>query len=646
MNWTTLRQHRHALGITIAVAAVALATGVFVVRTAMQPHYKPCDFAAYYVASRAWLMGENPYDRAMALELWVAAGGDPKIMPQEVGEVGLDWLPVLQLPPTFPALWPLALLSARLAVSAWYILCFGLLLAQTAALASMMGSSLMRPRGLLLLAATLLLAPVHENFGWAQPSAPAISLIVLGVWAAARRSDITGGVLLALATALKPQLGGFFFLYYLFVTRARFAIAFVAVMMLLGGVALSIMALHGTPWLSGWLENLRLAESPGGFNSTSSENADRSYLLNLQVILNGLLHSRWIVNAAAAVITVALAIVFVWKRERMRRRDELLCASAVAILALLPVYHRFYDAAILVLPLAWSIAHLRGQALQAWGVLLFVGTFAVPYAAIRRVAELFGEDFPSMSGAVWDLLIEPVRVWILLGGFACLMLAMRPRQLRPQFAVTWPRAFSDAGSAWGYLRWLAATRSAAVPCAWMLALILAVLLDGTILRFLKPYAAAVSASSVTHELKEIGHIVFVLLLAGFVAVLHPLRWRAASLLIWTAVIAKLLYAVTKASMVRPRPIVAIAPYYVPGLEEVTSRLARMYEFFWPSGHTIVAFATAAAMEVPAAAGTMAVLRDCGTGWIRAGCRTGSLSQRNRRVRWAGNPLLSCGATNA
>jgi hypothetical protein len=271
------------------------------------------------------------------------------------------------------------------------------------------------------------LAPVHENFGWAQLSAPAISLIILAAWAAMRQRELACGVLLALSTALKPQLGGVFFLYYIFTLGRRFGYGFVAVLGLLSAIALVRMEIHGTSWLSGWLENMRLAEAPGGPNSTSTENPDRSYLLHLQIILHGLFESHWVVNALAALITVALAAAFVWIRRGMPNRDELLCVSAVSILTLLPVYHRFYDAALLVIPLAWSIANLRARPREAWPVLLVVATLVIPYAAVRRVADLLGTDLATASGAVWDLAIEPARVWILLVGYVCLLLAMRPR---------------------------------------------------------------------------------------------------------------------------------------------------------------------------------------------------------------------------
>jgi len=408
----------------LSIALIALGGITFWVRTTQQPQYTPLDFAVVWTSSRVWLAGENPYARADAMRHWCDAGGSEGIVLKDAQADETGWLPILGIPPILAALAPMALLPAPHAVVAWYLLAAILLLAQTAALAALTGSAAYRPVGLMIFAATLAFAPLHECFGWGQPTGPAASLMILAAWGAGCRRDALAGILLGLATALKPQLGGILFLYYLLQGRWRIAWFFGLSFGILTVVALAQMELHQVPWLSGWLENLRFGELPGGVNSPSVENTRRFHLVNLQLILMPFFHSRLWSNVLAMGITAMLAMLFVRVRARRVREDELLSLSAVCVLTLLPVYHRFYDAVLMLVPLAWGIANLRQRPRLAWPVLLFAGSFLLPSPAIARAAQFLGFDPITASGLVWDALVEPGRTWILLAGFALILTAM------------------------------------------------------------------------------------------------------------------------------------------------------------------------------------------------------------------------------
>jgi membrane-associated phospholipid phosphatase len=583
----------HSRSFWIAVVAVSCAAVVFIVRTTMQPQYEPADFAVVWTSSRAWVAGDDPYDRTRALQHWVGAGGSADIMPADaVGATG-EWMPILGIPPLLSLLAPLAILPAPAAVVVWYVIVAALLLAQTAALAAMIGSSLRHPRGLMLLAATLAFAPVHECFGYGQASGPCISFIILSIWAICRKREWAAGALLAIASALKPHLGGPFLLYYVLLGRWSVAGAFAAVFGLLTAVAVLPMNLRGTPWLAGWLDNLAFGASPGGLNSTSIENPARYHILNLQVILDPIFGGGAAVNAMAIVITAAFAMAFAWRRSRSRQTDELLFISAVCVITLLPVYHRFYDATLMLVLLAWAIAHLRDRPRAAWPLLAFTISFLVPARVISHVGQFIGVESAPAGLWWWDVLIEPWRTWLLLAGLIFILRAI-PVTLtdKPKQELA---AQPLAARAFRRFARLFPSRAAMLTCCWLAAIIVALLLDGTVSRLLRPYASHIARSEWAHEIKEIGHIVVVVVLAGFVAILHPLRWRGASLLLLSAVLAKCFYAVQRAALPRPKPVVAIAPYDFPPLHEVTSNLTRVPEYLWPSGHTLVAFATAATM---------------------------------------------------
>ena len=437
---------------TLAGIVLLAALAMFVVRTSMQPQYKPCDFAMYYTASGAWLAGENPYDAAAAPLRWTRAGGRADIMPETEDGAAVPWLPIITLPQTFPLLAPLAALPAKAAVAVWYALAAMLLLAQTAALADLIGSRLSQPLGMLLLAVTFVLAPVHESFGYAQPSGPAISLAILGVWAATRRRDLLAGVLLALGAALKPQVGGIFVLYYLL--RGRWRVVGVSAVIGIALMLISVvpMMLRGIPWLDGWRFHMSDVERVGGYNSPLPENPMRRHMINLQMIFGGLLHSYAMVNLAAIATGVVLVVLLALAVRRAHARadragqsgpDELLILSAVCVLGLLPVYHRFYDASLLVLPAAWALSNLKRRPVEAALVAALVLSFVLPVPATARAMRLVGLDADHVSGLWWSFLLEPWRVWLLLGGTLLLTWSIgRPRRVSvdaPQRQDTRPR---------------------------------------------------------------------------------------------------------------------------------------------------------------------------------------------------------------
>jgi hypothetical protein len=66
-------------------------------------------------------------------------------------------------------------------------------------------------------------------------------------------------------------------------------------------------------------------------------------------------------------------------------RSELLTISTLAVICLLPAYHRNYDAALLVFPLAWSISQLAGgSSTTAKVILALMLPFAIPGPSILR----------------------------------------------------------------------------------------------------------------------------------------------------------------------------------------------------------------------------------------------------------------------
>jgi hypothetical protein len=231
------------------------------------------------------------------------------------------------------------------------------------------------------------------------------------------------GLLLGLASALKPQLGAPVILYYLW---RRPKIAFwsmiVAVAITMAGI-LRLQLAGGSSWLMDYLQVLRLP--PQDFTEA---NPNRDHLLNLQVGIYAVLDSRLIAAASAMALAGMLLIIYKLRFESEgSERDELLNLSALSTLLILPVYHRFYDATILVLPLAWALGKLRGRSGNwARGVLLLILIFLLPLGAPFLLIE--GLGLPSrVATRMAEIVAVPFWSWVMLAICICLLTAMRAR---------------------------------------------------------------------------------------------------------------------------------------------------------------------------------------------------------------------------
>jgi len=255
-------------------------------------------------------------------------------------------------------------------------------------------------------------------------------LCVLAIYLATRRrdiGDILAGILLGIATILKPQLAGALLLFYLFQPRHRIWIVGVGLFALANFIGVARLAMARVHWLATFQATLGSIGGPGGFNDASLANAVRWQLINLQVPLFDLLSTRWQVNLLAWLIVAMLCLLFllVWKRAAHPAGDAL-AAAVPLILSLLPVYHRYYDALILVLPLGWAIANLATRRnVHAIAVLICTVPFYVSSAfaldALQRHHYVPGILLHSI---IWSLILMPMQTWLLIAMALVLMHCM------------------------------------------------------------------------------------------------------------------------------------------------------------------------------------------------------------------------------
>ena len=403
-----------------AAALLVLALTWFALRTGPRAGYWQWDFGVINQASRAWLAGQNPYDENALRRAWRAS-------PVEGWLEHIDHVESLLPPPTLALMSPTALLPRRAGMIAWHALQWTLLIATIAALCSVVQLRQTDARALALAAGVFLLGPVQSGVQAGQPVVPAVACIVFAIALDARDRTTAAGILLGVAMALKLQLAAPFLVYFVFVGRWRTGLAAACLFAAMTLIGIARLELAGVPWWTEWLANVRRSTGPGGPNDFAA-GVSTDHLLNLHLPLYAITGSRGVAKAGAMLIFLAAAVVYA---VRLRQaggdtpRDTLRLVAPVAVLALLPVYHRYYDATLLVIPLA--VVMVTASAARRLVVLALLFPFALPVGWATNLVNR-GYVPPAMADSLlWQILIIPLHVW-LLSGLAAVLIAAIPHR--------------------------------------------------------------------------------------------------------------------------------------------------------------------------------------------------------------------------
>jgi len=184
-----------------------------------------------------------------------------------------------------------------------------------------------------------------------------VSLCVVAVCCFLRDRYAAIGILcLAISLTIKPQETGLVWLYFLLaggVYRKR------ALQTLLVAVVISLPALlwvwHVSPhWLAEWHANLATFNAHGGINDPGLDSAGGhglAMVISLQAILSVFRDDPRVYNLGSLLVTAPLVLVWavITIRTRTTPAKAWLALASIAALSMLPVYHRQYDAKLLLL---------------------------------------------------------------------------------------------------------------------------------------------------------------------------------------------------------------------------------------------------------------------------------------------------------
>jgi Glycosyltransferase family 87 len=380
------------------------------------------DFISPYIQTRAWMAGQDPYSPQNLVRRWPPEAERFDFLTRDLADGSLvlkRGIPTAYPLTAFVLIAPVAVLPWHLAHPLWLLITvcsFGV------AAVSLLSVAKLLPRNdltIAFLAIALALAPFHTALAAGSIVTVAVAASAAAVWASNRRHDILAGVLLAMAVGLKPQIGLPFCFYYLVRRRWRLpalAVGLVAVLFLL---AVARCAMGGTPWIENYLYDNRILFAPGSLGDFTEGNPIRFGLINFQVAAYTLLHNR----EAASLVAIALAatggvawLFLILRRERNRPGSELLALSALTVLSLIPIYHRFYDASLLIFPLAWSLTALNGplRALARSVLAVIVLVFLLPGGTALQQLQQAGHFAALRNYWWWNTLVLPHECWSLL----------------------------------------------------------------------------------------------------------------------------------------------------------------------------------------------------------------------------------------
>ncbi len=378
------------------------------------------DLSQNYTASRLWLKGQNPSAPKNFVALWKHEGRSRL----ELNDIRTHLAPPLG---GLVVLAPVAAFPWKIARILWLVILLISFVATVWALALVGGFRWDELRTLAFIAACLALAPFHTGLAAGNTTILVIGACAVAIWAARNRHDVAAGVLFGVACSLKPQIGAFLVLYYLVRRRWQLFVTAVASTLGLAFFAALYLWFWGTSWLQDYLHNARGFVTANHIDDFSSANPIRFTLINLQVPFFAITGQSSSANLLAFAVGGLLVCTWIyWVTRGNDHVPELLSLGAISIIALLPVYHRFYDAALLTVPLCWGMTWCMTQSpgrlrTTVKIALLLMAAFLVPGTAFLQQLALHGQISDAVKDSWWwNCVVMPQETWTLL--LLCLVL--------------------------------------------------------------------------------------------------------------------------------------------------------------------------------------------------------------------------------
>jgi hypothetical protein len=396
------------------------------------------DFRPAYFTARCLLEHRDPYNPAEMQRTYAEAG---QLRPNEPASDRLLETRNEYLPSEVPFTLPLALLPFAAAEWIWVAL-IGASFILAAFLVWQESAPAPRLAGALL---CLLLASSASLMAFGNPSALAVSLCVIAAGCfVGDRWAVAGVLCLAAALCIKPHTVGFVWLYFLlaggpFRKRALQTLGLTAVFGLAGLLCVGAVAPH---WITELRTNLAAFTGRGSMNDPGPATGGGRgihMITDLQSVFSFFWDNPRFYNLASYAVCAPLFALWAWAalHARTARRNAWLGLAAISALTMLPLYHRQYDAKLILLtvPACALLAAERGRT-GRWAAGLTTLAFVLngdwTWAALDKLLPLYHLD---SIGPHINLIAFPVPLSLLaLGGFYLAVFVRSVRHPEPAAA--------------------------------------------------------------------------------------------------------------------------------------------------------------------------------------------------------------------
>jgi hypothetical protein len=394
------------------------------------------DFKAVYYGARCLIRHSDPYQESEFLRVYQAEGGEFPSAPG-TSQVFRRAVPVcINLPTSLLLVAPLALLTWGQAHVLWMLFLAGSLILAASLMWNLAESY---APGISLFLICIVLANSEILFSGSNLAGISVGLCLVGVWCLLKERFMMAGVLcMAVSLALKPHNSGLVWLYFLLaggIYRKRAMQTFVVTVVLALAAILWVTPI-APHWIGELNSNLLLTTAPGALNApgpTSVSFRSSNMLIDLQTVISVFRDDPRIYNPVSYLICGALLLAWSVRtlRSSFSQRRAWLALAAIAAISMLPVYHRQYDAKLLLLTvpacaMLWAEGGLIGWIAAVVNTAGVVVTGDIPSAILLDLTKNLHISTAGLPGQILTVvLMQPAPLILLVMGIFYLWVYLR-----------------------------------------------------------------------------------------------------------------------------------------------------------------------------------------------------------------------------
>lgn len=365
------------------------------------------DFAALSGSARCWLAAEDPYDGQLGIQKLRAAGDTPDRFPNA------NPSPNIYMPTSLPLFALVSWLDWVESRLVWCILCTAIFGFSMVLILRRAG--LPDPWSWLLATLILFYSPTTSGLSTGNPSVISCALVIIAIHLGLESKTMASAAVLGLAHALKPHLSicavALFALWRLWTPILLSALVPV-VLGIVSFLRCSSIEVYGR-WMKSLLAGFTASLAPGGINDSSPTNPFSYQFLNMQSVLALFSSNMKLVDWLARGIMVILAAVYLWRRRTLPGDPRLRDAAFFSVLTLTVIYHRYYDAQLLLIAVPFVVRGEAGLPVRA--------ACAACLMLLAFPLQIFLASLPPLGPAPFGLLVaRPIPV-ILVVTCLCLI---------------------------------------------------------------------------------------------------------------------------------------------------------------------------------------------------------------------------------